>query len=278
MVMPTGVGITAFWTSVKLVAAVFLAGFVLSWSNAYAVEHVPLEQGAYRVLHKRDGQFLWQAWWNVRQEGPDTVMTEHGQGRYRSMPEPVIWDLEVRFSTEDPFDFHWSKRTVKSPTAPAVGWTVEKRYDKATGLLTMELWQLDEPRSPRAYRWNGVKELSTPETLAFIVRDRHGEAVKTFTCMLVTDEPAFYRVIAVIRRDEIITVPAGKFGCVKVELIPKLGVWGLFGRPFIPKTYLWHTMEPPHYWVKYEGLESGLHSAHVVMELEAFVPSIPGAL
>lgn len=38
---------------------------------------------------------------------------------------------------------------------------------------------------------------------------------------------------------------------------------GLVG-VFIPPTFVWYSEEPPHNWLQYEGLETGLGSAHVV--------------
>ena len=61
-------------------------------------------------------------------------------------------------------------------------------------------------------------------------------------------------------------MPAGEFECYKVELVPGLGVLNLF-RFAIPKAYFWFTVDPPHYWVRYEGLENGRGTPQVVMEL-----------
>jgi hypothetical protein len=41
-------------------------------------------------------------------------------------------------------------------------------------------------------------------------------------------------------------------------------------RRILPKTYLWFTVKEPHFWVKYEGLESGFASPYVVMEITEF--------
>ena len=58
-----------------------------------------------------------------------------------------------------------------------------------------------------------------------------------------------------------------------MELILDLGLLNLLTKYFLPKTYMWFTVKEPHTWVKYEGLESGLGSPYVMMELIEFKSS-----
>jgi hypothetical protein len=54
----------------------------------------------------------------------------------------------------------------------------------------------------------------------------------------------------------------GDIECYKVELVPHVGLLNLF-KPFFPKSYLWFSVEPPHYWVRYVGLEAGFGTPQV---------------
>ena len=244
-------------------------------SSAQAAEKPPLEQGSYQVLRKPDHTILWHASWTVRQEGIETVVSEQGQGRYHGAATPVAWQAELRVRTDDPAQLRWSTRTVRSLGGSTVAWTVERRYDPASRLLTTTMFRPLMHRSPRLYRWVIADALLTPDSLASVIRHRLAQQIQSFPCTLVTDEPALYRVTMVVRGEETITVPAGTFRCWKVELVPRLGLMGWLGRAVIPKTYLWHTVQSPYYWIRYEGLESGLRSAEVVMELSTFAPPIP---
>jgi hypothetical protein len=61
----------------------------------------------------------------------------------------------------------------------------------------------------------------------------------------------------------------GDIDCYKVELVPHLGILNLV-KAFFPKTYLWFSVAPPHFWVKYEGLEEGLGTPQVVVDLKSY--------
>ena len=87
---------------------------------------------------------------------------------------------------------------------------------------------------------------------------------------LLTSEPKLYKVKLKFDGIEEITVPAGTFKCFKTELVPELGLLGSIAKRFIPKTYFWHSVSYPRLWVQYEGLESGLKTPHVIMQLTEF--------
>ena len=78
---------------------------------------------------------------------------------------------------------------------------------------------------------------------------------------LVTHDPAVYAVRIVHRGEE----KVGDIPCYKMEMIFDLGVFNLF-YSFIPKFYFWCETAPPHGFVRYEGLESGLGTPYVVIE------------
>ena len=49
-------------------------------------------------------------------------------------------------------------------------------------------------------------------------------------------------------------------------MVPNLGVLNLI-RPFLAKTSFWYTVAAPHYWIRYQGPESGPGTPEVVLEL-----------
>jgi hypothetical protein len=47
-----------------------------------------------------------------------------------------------------------------------------------------------------------------------------------------------------------------------------LGIFS-FIKIFLPRSYVWHSAEPIHEWLKYDGLESGVDSPRVeIISLE----------
>lgn len=88
---------------------------------------------------------------------------------------------------------------------------------------------------------------------------------KDFEFHMMTNEPAHYKMTMVNKGIEALTVNGKTVECYKLQMIPDLGFLGFFA-PFVPKTYFWYKAEPPHDFVRYEGLESGLNTPYIVME------------
>ena len=131
---------------------------------------------------------------------------------------------------------------------------------------------ITEPRrseEPIVRQFTGLRGVATRETLAFVIRRwlLAGSPPQSFA--LVTDEPQLYQLRPIVRAEEQVTVPDGTFSCLKVQLMPDLGWLQVFGHFFAPKLLLWHTVERPHDWVQYDGLEGGLRTRRVVIERTA---------
>ena len=88
-----------------------------------------------------------------------------------------------------------------------------------------------------------------------------------FAFHYLSDEPKIYSNTLIYRDQEKVTVPAGEFDCHKVELTVNLGALGFVGA-FLPKIYFWYSDSKPAEWIKYEGLESGLGTPYVLMQLD----------
>ena len=104
------------------------------------------------------------------------------------------------------------------------------------------------------------------EGIAGILRYLNFDRTGPFPAHLLTNEPRLYSVAFEIRGKEHVKTPAGEFDCYKVEMVPHLGVLNVV-RYFFPKTLFWFTVAPPHFWVRYEGLENGPGTPEIVMEL-----------
>jgi len=143
--------------------------------------------------------------------------------------------------------------------------TERKHFDVAKSMVRFER-QRPEARSE-------VKSLKIlPDTLivegiAGILRYLKFDQTGPFPAHLLTNEPRLYSVAFEIRGKERVKTPAGDFDCYKVEMVPHLGVLNVV-RYFFPKTFFWFSVAPPHFWVRYEGLENGPGTPEIVMELD----------
>ena len=85
---------------------------------------------------------------------------------------------------------------------------------------------------------------------------------------LLADKEKLYRVTIKEIGTEALDLPLGKTECVKLRLIPNLGILtGVIGS-LIPPTFVWYIDEPPYEWLQYQGLETGIGSTHIRAHLE----------
>jgi hypothetical protein len=110
------------------------------------------------------------------------------------------------------------------------------------------------------------KEYIGQEGLGILMRSFIASGLKKYSFHLLTNEPAKYKMDLKLLCIENITVPAGTFECYKIQMSPDLGLLKI-ATVFIPPTYFWYTTNSPHFFIRYEGLESGLGTPYVVMEL-----------
>ncbi|MBI3989881.1 MAG: DUF3108 domain-containing protein [candidate division NC10 bacterium] len=228
------------------------------------------ERGAV-VTSAKNGGVRWEAEWTMEQvtvNGQRLVrFTETGQGLYSPFREEVRWTLEAFWKTEDAFSPLSFEKTVRDLNGRLLV-KERKAFDFARGKVRFE-------RQDSAAGTSTTKELAVPsDTLAVegigtALRSLPFEPPRPFRTHLLTNEPDLYEVTLEPRGRERVKTQAGEFECYKVELVPNLGLLSVF-RVFVPKTYFWFTVAPPHFWVRYQGLESGLGTPHVVMELATF--------
>lgn len=86
-------------------------------------------------------------------------------------------------------------------------------------------------------------------------------------CTLVVSPTRRFHMDAKVKGTEIVTTPAGTFPCYRVELSPRL-IGPL--KAMAPKLSLWCAVEPPHYWVRYQGPVGGPGSPQAIIELVKF--------
>jgi len=82
---------------------------------------------------------------------------------------------------------------------------------------------------------------------------------------LLSSEPAMYEINVKKIGDEDFISSLGKIAAIKIRLIPDFGILTGITGAVVPPTYLWFGKDAPYDDLAYEGLETGLGSAHVVI-------------
>jgi len=225
------------------------------------------DTGAVLVSGKNGGR-RWRATWTMEpaeHEGKKAVrFTERGQGHISPFPGEVRWSLESIWSAEKSFQPLDSEKIVTTPAgAPLV--TERKHFDPVKGIVKFERRRAGAPPEEKSMRI--PPDTLIAEGIAGILRYLTFEQTTAFPVHLLSNEPRVYSLTFENRGKEHVRTPAGEFDCYKIEMVPHLGVLNVV-RAFYPKTFFWFTVAPPHFWVRYEGPESGPKTPEIVMELD----------
>ncbi len=216
------------------------------------------------------GQQRWQAKWSMQpllKGGISMVrLTEEGQGVYSPFQQSVRWNVE-------------SWWLAGPPLRPS---RVEKRFSDLQGslLLTRKTefdWQAGQARveTRRGQSRPMVKSIRvapgtwTPDGMAIALRQIDFEKKKRLQVHLLTDEPKLYKVRFKRVGKQTLTTAGGPVECYKLRMEVELGLLSLF-RFLVPDTYFWFAADPPHMWVRYEGLENGRGTPQVVRSMTSF--------
>ncbi|MEE8584048.1 MAG: DUF3108 domain-containing protein [Acidobacteriota bacterium] len=221
------------------------------------------------------GRQRWRSRWSMEplmKDGLDMVrLTEEGQGVYSPFKKPVRWS----------FESWWLAGPPLQPSR------VEKRIRDLEGnlLLTRTIefdWEAGRARveSRRGQSRPEVKTVAVPpgtwipEGMAVALRQMDFQEGKTLHVHLLTDEPKLYKVRFKGAGRETVNTPDGPLECYKLRMEVELGFLTLF-KFLLPDTYLWFGVDPPHMWVRYQGLESGRGSPKIVRSMTSFTRRAP---
>lgn len=193
--------------------------------------------------------------------------TETGEGHHSPFKVPVRWNLEsfwiygARFSPQ-----RYEKTFADLKGNPLV--TEEFTFDWAKETVRFE--RIDHVRHLNTERVLSVPpDTLTSDGIATALRALPYGSSSPVTIHLLTNEPKLYKVTFEIQGQEKVKTQAGEFICYKVKMDIDLGFLNLF-KVFGPDIFFWFTVDPPHFWVQYEGPEAGRGSPGVVRLLSEF--------
>jgi hypothetical protein len=222
------------------------------------------EQGA-AIATTKDGKTRWRNRWSMERttlDGqPVLRFTERGDGIRSPFSQPVSWTIVSIWANDG------ALRPLRSET----------RYTDSSGRdLRREIRSFDWTRNQLRFeqtdaagnRKEEVREVPASAMLADgiagVLRGLDFNQAKPFRAHLMASDLKAYEVSFEVRGRERIQTPQGSIEAYKVEVVPHLGVLDLV-RFLYPKTYFWFRVEPPHTWIRYEGLEDGPGSVEIIL-------------
>ncbi len=153
---------------------------------------------------------------------------------------------------------YWIKVTLKDSQGKAIE-NVEKFYDRENKEVICNV-------NKKIKEFEFKENLVDKQNIVIFLMNYPFEEKRNLDFYLLTHDPALYKLNLKFRGKEKIRIKDREIECYKLEMLPDLGFFNFF-RVFIPKTYFWFETSPPHYFVRYEGLESGIGTPYVVTEL-----------
>ena len=256
--------------SIIIVLLFFLPAF--GGENYGKVELAPREDGKYLARLEGEDAVRWSAGWTTKrvEAGPPARYhsRDEAEGLLSRDNKKQSRVTEGDFLLEDGrIKMLCSSFTVSGDDGNVIR-KLEKVYDHENGLV----------KTTNFFPPTGVTEVRDFELVPGmcdakeIVTYLRGFPFKPggeleFT--LLTEKQSTYSLYVTYEGIEEVTTPAGTFTCHKIRLLPDLGVLTFLGRMFCPYVYMWFTVELPHSWVKYSGIE-GDRPPMIVMELVGF--------
>ena len=263
-------GLMSLWENRKAIVISFLAILIVA-SSGYSFE-MPLTSNyteeSYHCLEKNSGTERWHVDWTIEKVEKDDriilVMGETGRQVYGSYEERVSWFVETFLEYTDSLQSIYSTKEIRNREGETIE-IISKKFDVEHGFVEFERRNLISGKVSNESFEPGSTIIGT-ENIGIVLRGMNlAEGVES-EFYLCTDEPKLYKVTAKCLGKEKIIVNGREFETYKVELIFHVGFWKLF----VPRTYFWYTVNKPHKWIRYEGLESGHGTPQVVMEVLDF--------
>lgn len=206
----------------------------------------------------------------ARENGrPAVHFTEEGKGQYSGFTGQISWAADALWSADGPLKPLRSEKTFKDSSGKVIG-KERMTFDPSKGSVKYERER--DGRVVESKQMTVPADTLAPEGIAGILRFLPFDHWHNQTVHILSNEPKLYNIKLEMRGREMVKTPAGEFECFKIELVPQLGALNLV-RSFLPKEYFWFSVEPSHFWVKYEGLEEGLGTPQIMMELRTYQPN-----
>jgi len=228
---------------------------------------VSTEKGTI-VTEYVDGGVRWKADWKT------DVFLENGEKKFKmvfnakGVTSPFTfestWQSVAVWKAENEFIPLESETKIKDLSGKLVMIDQKKfNHKNETSVFSREDLYLD---SYKRTNYDITPDTLIVEGITYALRTLPFGSDETVKAKILSNEPELYNVEFKQRGIEKIKTANGEIDCYKVEVVPKLGVIGVL-KVFFPKTYFWFTVDAPHRWVRYQGLENGIDTPEVIMNV-----------
>lgn len=241
------------------------------WAEPFKVPVIlPDEKGSI-VTEYKDGGVRWKADWKANTYIEDGVkkfkLVFDAKGVTSPFTFETTWRSIAVWQAQDEFIPLESETKIKNLSSADV--MIDKKkfnHKRDTAIFEREDLQLNSyKRTP----YDITPDTLIVEGIVYAMRTLPFGTDKVVKAKILSNEPELYNVEFQQRGIEKISTEDGEVDCYKVEVVPKLGVLGVL-KVFFPKTYFWFTVDTPHKWVRYEGLENGVGTPEVIMKVTNF--------
>jgi len=233
------------------------------------------EKGQYSVIVKKTSALRAVNSFSIKRIYEDGEIfykfTQKGSGDYDKY-EDVFWEVEAKIKEKKGFLYPiYTIHTIRDKKNNDIIVKYEKHYNyKKKRVYYLATNNEGKVLKKRVFPIKGktVDDFTMVYFLRSFISHLDEEGYRSF--YLLTSEPRLYKIDIKVIGKENVKLPIGKREAIKIRIIPNLGLLTGIAKALVPPTYLWFEKKTPHIWLKYEGLESGLGSAHVILYLTKF--------
>jgi len=241
-------------------------------SKAFMYEY---EKGQYSVIAKKASALRAVNSFSTKRIYKDGEIfykfTQKGSGDYDKYKD-VFWEVEAEIKEKEGFLYPaYTIHTIKDKKNNDIIVRYEKRYDyKKKRVYYLAANNEGKVLKKKVFPIKGktVDDFTMVYFLRSFISHLGEKGYRSF--YLLTSEPRLYKIDIKVIGKENIKLPIGEREAIKIRIVPNLGLLTGIAKALVPPTYLWFEKEVPHIWLKYEGLESGLGSALVILRLTKF--------
>lgn len=234
----------------------------VSIAENFIIKTVPTGTAYISTSDKSSGDDLWSTKTTIQKVSykgrPMVYVEDKGQGIWGNDKKNETWVTRSYFylngTTITPFQVDSTFKDIDGNIVQKLN----KYYDSAKGKIICVV-------NGETKNFNFPSDVLDKEDLAVGLANYPFEEKRDFIFHLFTHEPAMYTMTAKFLGQDPVMVSGKNVDCYKFRLIPDLGAANIFGA-FVPATYFWVEVAPPHGFVRYEGLESGLGTPYIVMQ------------
>ena len=234
----------------------------LSFAEILKIEYTRKGLEDLKATEKSSGKDLWQSK-NLIQRTTHKGETflyikEDGAGIYGKDKKYKSWASQAYYRLEKKRAIPYQTQLVYKDRSGKVIQTITKFYDPEEKKAVCGV-------NGKEHKFEFKDDLIDKEVLGTCLQNYPFEEKRDVVFHLLTNEPTLYKITVKYRDLDTLIIEGKIVKCHKLQMIPDLGLLNVFGA-FVPKTYFWYKVDPPHDFVRYEGLESGLGTPYIVLE------------